>query len=304
MPPKTPEFWQHKGGIALLLRPLSCLYLACHKLKMGMTRPYKCSIPVICIGGASVGGSGKTPVVHSILNLIREENIFENPVILTRGYGGELQGPTLVDPSVHSAHDVGDEAILHAAQAPTIVSRNRVQGAILAVAMDADAIIMDDGLQNNSLVKDFTILVLDKSQGTGNGYVVPAGPLREPLEDATSRSDVIVNAGLPRIVSAHKRNKTYLGFAGLGYPEKFKNTLEQNSFRLTGFVPFADHHPYSEADIAGLKTQAGESTLITTEKDFVKIPAALQNGIEVLRITHDLENKDQIAGYLKRLRTP
>lgn len=303
MPLKTPAFWQHKNGMAQWLRPLSCLYLACHRLKMKWTKPYEGKIPVVCVGGATAGGSGKTPIVHAVIKLIRDEGIFENPAILTRGYGGALKGPTLVDLSAHSAGDVGDEALLHALHAPTIVSRNRVQGALLAAAMDADVIVMDDGLQNNSLAKDFTLLVLDKTVGTGNGYVIPAGPLREPLEDAIARSDAIVHTGTPRVISDHDKTGKYFGFAGLAYPEKFKNTLAQNGFSLAGFKSFPDHHPYSDTDIAGLKQQAGAATLITTEKDFVKISPALQDGIEVLRIAHDLEQQDQIAGSLRKLRT-
>lgn len=302
MPLKTPEFWKHKDGLAQWLRPLSCLYLACHRLKMICAKPYKSSVPVVCVGGAVAGGSGKTPVVHAILNLIREENLFENPVILTRGYGGKLKGPTLVDLSAHSAVDVGDEAMLHAMHAPTIVSRNRMQGALLAAAMDADIVLMDDGLQNNSLAKDFTILVLDKDYGTGNGYVIPAGPLREPLEDVIARSDIQVHTGSPVVVSTHDKGKSYFAFAGLGHPEKFKNTLLQNGFALSGFESFADHHPYSDKDILRLKEQAGGATLVTTEKDFVKISPLLQENIEVLRIAHVLEDREKISARLKGLR--
>jgi len=203
---------------------------------------------------------------------------------------------------VHSTRDVGDEAILHAIHAPTIVSRNRMKGAMLAEVMGCDVIIMDDGLQNNTLHKDFSILVIDSQFGTGNGYVLPAGPLREPLEDAQSRSNLIVHAGTANITSHHDKTKQYYGFAGIGYPEKFKKTLIENGFFLTGFKGFADHHVYKHSDIQKLKDLAGNATLITTEKDFVKIPLTLQAGIDVVRIAHDIENRDEIVRHLKELR--
>lgn len=317
MPHKPPSFWMHKTGMAALLRPFSCLYLAGHRIKTRMTRPYASKIPVLCVGGIVAGGSGKTPIVHAIVALIREKDLFQNPVILTRGYGGDLKGPTLVDPSVHKAKDVGDEALLHAAHAPTIVSRNRAQGAMLAEAMGADLIIMDDGLQNNKLTKTMSFLVVDAQQGLGNGYLLPAGPLREPLTDAAARCAAILytngighlSAGLPvlttqrRVVSDHDKSKSYVGFAGLGYPEKFKQTLEENGFTFKGFEFFPDHHPYSAGDIKKLKKTAKDSILITTEKDFVRIPPAQKKGIDVLRIMQIFDQPDEVLDFLKRLKT-
>ncbi len=300
MPLKTPSFWAHRGIIAYLLLPFSCIYLAVHRLKIKLTKPYKSAVPVLCIGGVVAGGSGKTPVVHAILALIREHALFENPVILTRGYGGELKGPTHVDLSVHTARDVGDEAILHASHAPTIVSRNRVQGAILAGMMDADIIVMDDGLQNMSLEKTLSFLVIDK-EGLGNFYLLPAGPLREPLEEAQSKCALVIDKTRIRVVSTHNKAKSYYGFAGLGRPAKFKRTLEENGFTLAGFTAFADHHPYTAKDIERLKSLAQGARLITTEKDIVKIPEEFRGDIDVLRIVHDLDNPAIILDHLKRL---
>lgn len=297
---KAPSFWAHRGVVARLLLPFSCLYLAIHKLKTKLAKPYKSAVPVLCIGGVVAGGSGKTPVVHAIIALIRENALFENPVILTRGYGGALKGPTLVDLSVHTAKDVGDEATLHASHAPTIVSRDRAQGAILAAMMDADVIVMDDGLQNSSLEKTMSFLVLDR-QGLGNNYILPAGPLREPLQDAESRCALVIDKTNIRIVSDHNKAKSYYGFAGLGRPAKFQRTLEENGFTLAGFTAFADHHTYTAIDIERLKISAKGARLITTEKDFVKIPAQFHNDIDVLRIVHDLDSPTIILDHLKRL---
>lgn len=301
MPLKTPSFWARRGLVARLLLPLSFLYVAVHKLKTKLAKPYKSTVPVLCIGGVVAGGSGKTPVVHAILALIRGHALFENPVILTRGYGGDLMGPTLVDLSVHTAREVGDEAILHAAHAPTIVSRDRAQGAILASMMDADVIIMDDGLQNTSLEKNMSFLVLDK-QGLGNFYLLPAGPLREPLEDAEAKCALVIDKTAIRVVSDHNKAKSYYGFAGLGRPEKFKRTLEGNGFTLAGFTAFADHHAYTAKDVERLKALAHGARLITTEKDFVKIPAEFHSDIDVLQIVHEFEDTSVILDHLKSLR--
>lgn len=315
MPHKTPAFWADKNLIATVLRPFSCAYLLGHKIKIKLARPYKSAIPVLCIGGITAGGSGKTPVVHAVTDLIREQGIFENPVILTRGYGGSLKGPTLVDLSVHGAEDVGDEALLHASRAPTIVACNRAQGAMLAEAMDADIIVMDDGFQSNSLEKSLSFLVIDSSQGLGNGYCLPAGPLREPLEEALRRCALVIRTGgesdfpvlekpvaktVLHIVSSNDHGQSYVAFAGLGHPEKFRRTLEEDGFKLARFVPFADHHPYSRADIAALK--ADGLPLITTEKDFMRIPADDRNGIDVLKISYSFETPQTVIDHLKGLR--
>ncbi|HEU4838979.1 MAG TPA: tetraacyldisaccharide 4'-kinase [Micavibrio sp.] len=314
MPLKTPAFWTDRNVISTALRPFSCAYRLGHKIKMALARPYKSAIPVLCVGGIVAGGSGKTPIVHAVVDLIREQGIFENPVILTRGYGGSLKGPTLVDLSVHSAEGVGDEALLHASRAPTVVARNRSQGAMLAEAMNADIIVMDDGFQNHSLEKSLSFLVIDSSQGLGNGYCLPAGPLREPLEEALRRCALVIRTGgesnfpvlekpaakaVLHIVSSNDHGKSYVAFAGLGHPEKFRRTLEEDGFKIARFVPFADHHPYSRADMATLK--ADGLPLITTEKDFMRIPADDRSGIDVVRISYSFETPQTVIDHLKRL---
>ncbi len=309
MPLKTPAFWQEKGWQAKLLLPLSWIYLLGHKIRTKLAKPYTSRLPVLCIGGVVAGGSGKTPATHAVIAFIREHGIFNNPVILTRGYGGKLKGPTIVDPIVHSAADIGDESFIHSAHAPTIVSRNRAAGARLAEAMGADIIIMDDGLQNTSLTKTASILVLGS---IGNGYMLPAGPLREPLKDALSKAAMIFETadthmyfGQPstktvlQIISSHDLSKSYVGFAGLGNPEKFERTLIENGFHVRDFISFPDHHPYSESDLKKLTEVAGSATLITTEKDSVRLPASFQ--AEVLQVSMAFEKPQEIINLLKSL---
>lgn len=309
MPPKTPDFWQTRNCIAKILLPFSCLYLAGHKIKTAFANPYHSKIPVICVGGVVAGGSGKTPVVHALIQLFLSAQICERPVILTRGYGGRLKGPTSVDPSIHGVEDVGDEAILHAWQAHTIVSANRASGAKLAESIGADLIVMDDGLQNSTIQKTLSFLVFN---GAGNGFVLPAGPLREPLKDALDKCACVIKTksvpletkkpvleSVVSVTSQHDKSGEFFGFAGLGVPEKFRDTLIDAGFTLNGFETFPDHHPYSERDIERLKNKAANATLITTQKDFVRIPEHLRDGIDVLMIEASFTDPDAILSIVR-----
>ncbi len=316
MPLKTPKFWQTKGLAARLLWPVSQIYGLCHKIKASLVKPYKSALPVLCVGGAIAGGSGKTPTVHAIIDLIRNEGPFESPVILTRGYGGVLEGPTLVVPEKHSAKDVGDEALLHAAKAPTIVSRDRAAGARLAELMGADVIIMDDGLQNSSLEKTMSVLAMDTSIGIGNGYMIPAGPLREPLADALQKSTAIIHtngtASLAtdkpvlrttfKVTSSHDMTKKWIAFAGIGYPEKFRQTLQDNGFELAVFKSFPDHHAYTARDLDSLPKTSDVLSYITTAKDWVRLPPSWQDSVEVLDVALSFENPDLMIRLLKSLK--
>ncbi len=308
MPLKTPSFWRSKNILAFLLLPFSGLYLIGHKIKTAFAKPYTSSLPVLCIGGVVAGGSGKTPAVHAILKLFHDYKLFERPVILTRGYGGSLKGPTLIDPEYHHYSDAGDEALLHAYYAPTVLSCNRADGAQLAEAMGADIIIMDDGLQNGTLSKDMCLLV---AGDMGNGFMIPAGPLREPLPDAVSKcAGIILTGGNIQsekpvfstritVVSENDKSIPYFGFAGLGQPEKFKKTLEENGFTLSGFESFADHHPYTRLDMEDLLKKAGSAALITTEKDFVRIPQDYRDKVHILSIVMSFDDEASVLNLLK-----
>lgn len=306
MPLKTPAFWRTQNLIAQCFRPFSWLYYLGHKINMALANPYQSRLPVLCIGGISAGGSGKTPVLHAVLELLRAGGLCENPVILTRGYGGAMTGPTLVEPGYHDAGDVGDEALLHAMRAPTIIARDRAAGARMAEAMGADMILLDDGLQNAALAKTASILVIDT---IGNGFLLPAGPLREPLADALRKSSCIVQTGMEniktskpvfkasvKILSAHDKDKSYFAFAGLGRPEKFRDMLADNGFRLSGFRSFPDHHAYTKSDIISLQQAAGTTALITTEKDWIKIR---DDSIERVEISYTFDDKEAFESFLE-----
>jgi tetraacyldisaccharide 4'-kinase len=294
---RDPEFWwAERSFYAALLKPAGWVYgaAAASRLKQQGERV---GVPVICVGNLTLGGAGKTPTALAIAALLADLGI--QPFFLSRGYGGALAGPVRVDPSTHRAADVGDEPLLLARQAPTIVSHDRVAGARLAVAEGAQAIIMDDGLQNPSLAKDFSIAVVDARRGIGNAHVFPAGPLRAPLSAQLERLDAVLVVGErlhraaaiadeararriplfqaqlrldPAALKAIGRKKV-LAFAGIGDPEKFFSALAAAGIEAAIEESFPDHHPYSDGDAERLMARADERglTIVTTEKDFVRL---------------------------------
>src|SRR5450759_1757706 len=153
----------------------------------------RAGVPVLCVGNFTLGGAGKTPAVMRIAKLLQEAG--ERVFCLSRGYGGSLAGPKRVDAHSDHAAQVGDEALLLARVAPTMVARDRVAGAQAAAAAGASVVIMDDGLQNASLIKDFTIAVVDGRRGLGNARVFPAGALRAPLAVQLARTDALLVVG-------------------------------------------------------------------------------------------------------------
>lgn len=292
---KTPRFWYEGGGgwTALALQPLSCLYALGRKARRAASpAPYKARVPVICLGNLVAGGGGKTPAAIAVLKLLKENGLCQNPVFLSRGYGGVLSGPVPVSKN-HSAADVGDEPLLLARHAPVIVAKDRAAGARLAEDSGHDLIVMDDGFQNGVLVKDFSILVIDGMDGFGNGRMLPAGPLREPLTEGLARADAFlligegkagVTAPLPPgkpVFAADiaadgdglKKDSPYLAFCGLARPGKFRRTLEAEKVNLTGWREFPDHYPYAKGDIDSLREDARRlgARLLTTEKDAARL---------------------------------
>jgi tetraacyldisaccharide 4'-kinase len=301
---RAPEFWT--GGtlaaktFAALLSPCGALYGASVRLRESRARPYRARARVICVGNLTAGGSGKTPVAIALGNLLAGHG---NVVFLSRGYGGRLEGPVIVDASRHTARDIGDEPLLLARRHKTIVARDRAAGARLADAIGADYIVMDDGFQNFSLMKDFSLLVLDAEFGFGNGKLIPAGPLREPVRAGMARASAIILTGsgdpvLPpfngpilraRFVPENlegMRGRKVMAFAGIGRPGKFFSMLVANGVELIGARAFPDHHIFTGRELAGLKKQAADSAalLVTTEKDYVRLDSAQRDGIEPIAI--------------------
>jgi len=332
MPLKTPKFWytNPKGcspqilkirALTLMLTPLSMLYQLAHRAKLLWTKTYQAPLSVICVGNVTTGGSGKTPTCIALNNLINKYALFTEPYFLTRGYGGRDPGPRRI-----KDHDtvqlVGDEPLLLANHSNTILSVRRHDGAKEAHRHGSDLVIMDDGLQNLSLHKDLSFLVLDGTLGLGNQKTLPAGPLREPFSAALKRSDAVIIIGkdtyglkslIPEKMPVFKakitpdtqkhpvpENKSYVAFAGLGTPEKFFNTLHTNGIKLTDTISFADHHFYKREDIRLLLdlAKSNNSSLITTEKDYVRLPKAIQKQVYMYPITLQWNDESALVHFI------
>ena len=312
---RTPEFWSETGNPLIpLLAPVGWAYGLAGRLRARLTSPHFCKVPVICIGNLVAGGAGKTPVALDIGRRLTASG--HHPHFLSRGYGGILPGPVEVDPARHDAHQVGDEALLLARVAPTWVSRNRVAGAIAAINSGAGIVIMDDGFQNPTLSKDLSLLVVDGAYGFGNGKLMPAGPLREPVEAGLARAHGVIVIGadeknIARIVgdqtpllsarlAPHPDDKALKGrdvlaFAGIGRPEKFFKSLEDAGCRLIARHGFADHHPYTRGEIDGLlaKAEAVGAIAVTTAKDVMRLAPDQRNRVTVFEV--DLAWEDEAA---------
>ena len=291
---RAPAFWW-RPGTGAPLAPLGVIYGALAAARMGW-RGQRASVPVICLGNLTVGGAGKTPAALAVAQLLHAAH--ERPFFLTRGYGGSLAGPMRVNPAYHRAGDIGDEPLLLARLAPTIVARDRVAGAKFATFAGASVIVMDDGFQNPSLVKDLPLLLIDGRRGIGNGRVIPAGPLRVSLEPQLELARALIVVGAPdgtasvlaramrrgmtvfhgrlepdRAVIAAIGRRKVLAFAGIADPEKFFSTLASAGVEIAQRASFTDHHRYSAAEAVSLiaRAKANNLMLVTTEKDLVRL---------------------------------
>ncbi|NNE85545.1 MAG: tetraacyldisaccharide 4'-kinase [Alphaproteobacteria bacterium] len=315
---KTPAFWyQVPGATASALAPLASLYALADSVKKGFARPQRADVPVICVGNLVAGGAGKTPVALALAALLADRNI----AFLTRGYGGIEVGPLKVEAYRHKATEVGDEALLLARAAPTWVSRDRVAGAKAASEAGADIIIMDDGFQNPSLEKDFSLIVVDGASGFGNGRLVPAGPLREPVAEGFARADALVIIGddktgiadnlhpdfpvlaarlTPTPEAEFVAGKRVVAIAGIGRPEKFFTTLQEMGCTLAAHHAFADHHRYTVPEIMNICVEAAalDATLVTTEKDWVRLPAQTKSMVQTVPVILEWQNEDKIRALL------
>jgi tetraacyldisaccharide 4'-kinase len=319
---RAPDFWTGSGLAARLARtalvPLGWGYGATIAWKTARADPYRSKAKVICVGNLTVGGSGKTPIAIALARALTERD--HKPVILTRGYGGRIRGPAIVHPQSDSASDVGDEALVLAAAAPVIVSRERAAGAKLAESLGADVIIMDDGHQNFSLAKDLSLVIVDSETGFGNGHVVPAGPLREPVRRGLSRADAVVTVGsgqpgLPRMKKPVLRvhiipvdvlrleGRPVVAFAGIERPEKFFATLRKLGAEIADAQAFPDHHVYSHGELEQLRNKARviRAVLVTTEKDFVRLPPAQRQDIRYVPVRAAFEDPVALAVLLDRV---
>lgn len=315
----------------ILLKPLSWIWAAVTARKIARAIPVDPGAPVICVGNITMGGTGKTPVVREILARLRARGIEAHG--LSRGYGGRLGGPVQVALERHAAADVGDEPLMMAKDGPVWISRDRAAGALAAVAVGAQAVVMDDGHQNPSLAKQLSLIVVDGETRDGewpfgDGAVFPSGPLREPLAAGLARADAVVLM-LPQEVAAADPELLALfgatpvliarlspvtppptgpqvGFAGVGKPWKVERALKAAGCELADFAPFPDHYAYDAVTLNRLAARAEDfgAGLVTTEKDWARLPADWRGRVSAWPVRAKFEDEAALDALLSRAMTP
>lgn len=304
---RAPGFWRADGGRTwpLLLSPAAAIFAAATARRVA--RPgWRAPVPVICCGNAGAGGAGKTTLALDLGRRLRERGVAAH--FLTRGHGGRLRGPLPVDPARHDAGAVGDEPLLLAQIAPSWVGADRAAAAAAAIAAGAEALILDDGLQNPTLAKDLSLLTIDGASGFGNGRVLPAGPLREPAAAAAARCGAAVLIGpdatgalaalppglpvlraalAPGPEAAALAGRRVLAFAGIARPGKFFATLRAAGAELAGEAEFPDHHPFTATDLRRLLAAAErlDAIPVTTPKDAVRLPPGALDMVRVVGVS-------------------
>ena len=315
---KTPSFWKTRNWLANLLSPIGVIYgfLTYLRITFGLTRKVK--VPVICLGNLTAGGTGKTPLAISLATALKAKGY--NPFFVSRGYGGKLSD-TLVDPLIHTPQQVGDEPLLLANHAPTIINSKRFKAAQKAINLGADLIIMDDGFQNPGLHKDLSLIVVDGAFGFGNRYCIPAGPLREKVWSGMHRADAVIIVGYDETDLTHRyklklpifrasiapikpeasKNNQVFAFAGIGRPSKFYGSLQELGFKIVETKDFPDHHYYTEAELQEIIKRAKElgTDIYTTGKDIVKIPAHIQKHFKVLEIEIKWRDEQKLLDFIE-----
>lgn len=324
---RAPAFWDSPPGgpelRARLLSPLGWLYGQVTAKRVAKAAAFRATVPVVCIGNLSAGGTGKTPTTIAMIQHLQSRGI--NPHVISRGYGGSASELTRVNERKHAAALVGDEPLLLAAFAPTWVCADRAKAAQAAQDAGADLILMDDGFQNPSLHKDASLIVVDAQRGFGNGRCIPAGPLREPVAAGLKRARVVLTIGAPAAQSAFEdlwgaqvsvpraqgaitplqtgmdwQETPFLAFAGIGYPEKFFATLRGLGATLVGTHALEDHQPLTPALLTRMEADARRlgAQLVTTEKDAVRLPAEFKRKVLTLPVRLDISDWTEIDRML------
>jgi len=320
-----PGFWQKKNNliekiIIILLLPFTFIYYLASKFDKKLTKKNKVGIPVISVGNINTGGSGKTPFVIYLVNLLKKEKI--NSHVVSRGYLGNLHGPVKVDLKKHSYKDVGDEALLLAKETTTWVSKNKFEGTLMATLNGADVVILDDGLQNYSIHQNLKIMIVDGGFGFGNQFLLPSGPLRETISFGIKKSDMLIIFNKDEndiekkiknkitIIHANSKiknfsqlkNKKIVGFSGIGRSEKFHSSLKDQKLNIINFFPYPDHYSYNKKEINNLINYAkkNNAVLVSTLKDKQRINIDQRKKISFLDLKIEVKEEKNLINFLKK----
>lgn len=317
---RAPSFWAKRGGTSVLLWPFEKIWIYGARRRLANGPWVRLDVPVICVGNINAGGTGKTPSVIALLDFLAQMGVRAH--VVSRGYGGALEGPVLVEERLHKAADVGDEPLLIAAFGPCWVSKDRAAGAKAAIAAGAEIIVLDDGFQNPALAKDLSIVVVDAEVGFGNGRVMPAGPLREPLSDGLARADIVLSIGSANAQARFKvdgprwnaelrpletgmdwDDARVLAFAGIGRPGKFFATLKGLGANIVATREFADHAPYTGTVLQRLKSEATAKSaqLVSTEKDIARLPDHFKPEVIAVPVRLEFDDPAVVKSALEKV---
>ena len=305
---KKPKFWdsKQKSFFAILLFPFSLLFLLFSKIK-NIKPKTKFSIPVVCIGNIYLGGTGKTPVAMEIFKIT--QSLGKKPGFVKKFY-------SYLEDEINMLKEIG----------ATFVYKNRIEAINVLIKNKYDLAVLDDGLQDPTIKKDFSIVCFNSEQWIGNGLLIPAGPLREKLSSINAVDCIIINGNKNKeieeqifkyasgttkifyskykIINSEKfKNKNLIAFAGIGNPINFFNLLNENKLNIVETVKFPDHHEYSEKELENLlnKAKKNNAILLTTEKDYFRISEIDKKNIKFLKIKVEIDNKKKFIDEIKKI---
>ena len=302
-----PKFWDKKelSLFSIILLPFSFLYEFLLSFKKNLTKKKGFSIPIICVGNIYIGGTGKTPVSIKIFEILKEMKM--NPIIIKKDY-----------------QDQEDEILLIKKYCKILVSKTRTEGIDLAIKNNFDVTILDDGYQDFEIKKNINIVCFNSKQKIGNGFTIPAGPLRQNLNSLNNcemiffngEKDISFESKLkkynPKLEFVYYKyvsenidqfkNKKLIAFAGIGNPKNFFDFLMDNNLNVVKQISYPDHHDYSKKSLdhlIELKKNYG-AELITTEKDYMRIDSDNRQNFNCIPIKVNLENPNFLKNFLKK----
>jgi len=302
---KKPKFWDNpKLSIwSILFFPFSLIYFFLSYIKQ-LKRSKKFHVPVVCVGNIYLGGTGKTPLAKEIFKITR--SLGKNPAFVKKYY-----------------NYLEDEIKMLEGMGKTFAAKERAEGIELLIKNNNNIAILDDGFQDSSIRKNFSILCFNQKQWIGNGLLIPSGPLRERLSSIKRADCIVINGDKDNIIenqinkikqlkifyTKYKpknleilKDKKIFAFAGIGNPLNFFELLKKNNLQLLNYQSFPDHYNYKKKDLDNLKSKAKElnALLLTTEKDYCRIDSDFRKGIEKLDVDLEIDSKEEFINLIKK----